>query len=90
MSLPPQNHPKVIEQKGWKSVGQRAGLSMIFYFEIDFSLSQPSGPIQSLSSDVLLSSVSLCVALRKTSISVDWRLLAKERIAYIGIHLDIF
>ena len=56
---------------------------------ISFSLHRPSGPIQSLSRDVLKPSVFLCHR-GKTRFPVDWRLLVEERIANIGITLDVF
>ena len=56
-----------------------------------FSLHRPSGLIQSLSRNVRMSCVCacLCVPSQKNCFPVDWRHLVEERIANIGIPLDI-
>ena len=50
-----------------------------------FSLNWHSGPIYSLSCDVVR-----CVSVPWPKNWVDWRLLVEEHIANIGIHLEIF
>ena len=54
-----------------------------------FSMNCPTGLIQSLSCNDPESSVCVFAPSRKTSFTVDWRLLVEERIANIGIPLDI-
>ena len=59
-------------------------------FSIVIKLNWPSGPIQSLSCYVCQSCVGVFVPSQKTRFLVDCRLLVRERIANIGIPLDIF
>ena len=80
---------------GWGGAVFRQLVSITYHshtslFVETFSLHRPTGPIKSLSCDVLYSSVCLSVPLRKPHFPVNCRLLVEERIAYIGIYLDFF
>ena len=55
---------------------------------VQFLLNQPTGPIQSLRCDIRVLSVCVSVPSRKTRFPEDWKLLVKEGITNIDIHLD--